>query len=216
MSTQSRTKGQTEFVMLSGGPDSTTLLNEVIRSNLLKEVETRALFINFGQPYLYNELVAARSVAASLKVQLDEINVAGLSHAFMGVGEFGYIILRNVVEATYGIALAYARRHEATGLYHANIKEDVDDLPWLPRFFVRLSELGVSIGEGEQVIVHSPYLTVPKSEVFERASEMGVNLESTWSCLRAGLKHCGECRACKRRQMAFTSANISDTTSYLK
>jgi hypothetical protein len=60
-------------------------------------------------------------------------------------------LLRNIVEATYGIATSFARLYGATILYHANIKEDVIDLPWLPDFFKNLSLLTESVKEGVKI-----------------------------------------------------------------
>ncbi len=189
-----------QYIVLSGGPDSTTLLNEVIRNNVPKGIPTEGIFINFGQPYLYNELTSVREVAKNSHVKLNEIIVPGLSHAFVGSGEFGYIIFRNVIEASYGIAASYARYHNGEVLYHANIKEDVDDLPWMPAFFEKFNAMINSIEDKAPLEIKSPYLHVPKAEVFERADEMGVDLGSTWSCLRSGEHHCGECRSCMRRK----------------
>lgn len=203
-----------QFVVISGGPDSATLLNEVIRHNVPQGKPTEAIFINFGQPYLLQELLSARRVAELAKVPLNEIVVPGLSHAFLGQGEFGYIIFRNVIEASYGIAASYARYHNGEVLYHANIQEDVDDLPWLPNFFEKFAQMQAAIEDGPQLTISSPYLAVPKAEVFEHADEMSVSLSETWRCLRAGHKHCGECRSCKRRQQAFINAGMRDETEY--
>jgi 7-cyano-7-deazaguanine synthase len=40
-------------------------------------------------------------------------------------------------------------------------------------------------------------------------------LNNTWSCLKNEQHHCGQCRACKRRQEAFKYAGIKDNTIYL-
>jgi len=205
-----------QFCVISGGPDSTTLLNEVLRHNVPQSISTEAIFINFGQPYLLQELTSARRVAEIAKVRLNEIVIPGLSHAFIGDGEFGYVIFRNIIEASYGIAASFARYHGGEALYHANIKEDVDDLPWMPGFFVRFSDMVNSINDVGHLKIRSPYLTVPKAEVFERADEMNVDLTSTWSCLKPGEIHCGECRSCKRRREAFLLAQMKDETKYSK
>lgn len=203
-----------QFVVISGGPDSKTLLNEVLRQNVPQNIPTEAIFINFGQPYLLQELTSARKIAAERQVKLNEIVVPGLSHAFIGAGEFGYIIFRNIIEASYGIAASYARYHGGETLYHANLKEDVDDLPWMPEFFARFSDMVNSIQDVGSLDIRSPYLSVPKAEVFEHADEMGVGLSETWSCLRPGKIHCGECRSCRRRKQAFKNAGMKDDTQY--
>lgn len=214
MSNQEAPKPQ--LVVISGGPDSKTLLNEVLRQNVPQGISTEALFINFGQPYLLQELLSARNVAAERKIKLHEVLVPGLSHAFIGAGEFGYIIFRNVIEASYGIAASFARYHGMDTLYHANIKEDVDDLPWLPDFFTKFGDMVNAIKDPSkgELTIQSPYLAVPKGEVFERALEMNVDLSSSWSCLRSGEVHCGECRSCLRRKAAFQMAGVKDETRY--
>lgn len=214
--TEETLKPKPQFVVISGGPDSKTLLNEVLRTNVPQNIPTEAIYINFGQPYLVQELTSARKAAADWDIKLHEIVVPGLSHAFIGAGEFGYIIFRNVIEASYGIAASFARYHGGEALYHANIKEDVDDLPWMPEFFMRFGEMVNAIQDVGKLEIRSPYLTVPKSEVFERAVEMNVDLPSTWSCLRSGHVHCGECRSCVRRKLAFQAAGLKDETVYAK
>src|SRR3989442_10547035 len=41
-----------------------------------------------------------------------------------------------------------------------------------------------------------------------------LDLSKTWSCYKAGMKHCGECEACEIRKNAFTFAKASDPTEY--
>ena len=101
-------------------------------------------------------------------------------------------------------------------LNHANLKEGVDDLPWMPEFFARFSDMVNSIQDVGSLDIRSPYLSVPKAEVFEHADEMGVGLSETWSCLRPGKIHCGECRSCRRRKQAFKNAGMKDDTQYEK
>ena len=44
----------------------------------------------------------------------------------------------------------------------------------------------------------APFLTMTKTEVFKLGAAMGVPYDLTWSCLRAGAFHCGQCTACQR------------------
>jgi len=202
------------YSLLSGGPDSTTLAYD-IKKNINPNVI--CLFINFGQTFLDRELLAARRIAQGLDVSLEEVNIAGLRHAMIGLGEDGGpIIFRGVIEGTYGIASAYARHHGAQALYHANIAEDVDDIPGLDRFFSALQKaVNILPGAGD-FRIESPYINIRKKDVIIKAKELGVPLELTWSCLRPTEIHCGECRSCRRRKEAFQKAGIADPTKYLK
>lgn len=198
-----------EYVLLSGGPDSSTLVHELSRSR-----EITCLYINFGQPYLERELASARMITKRLKIPLEEIIVPSIGHYFVGLGEYGHVILREIIEISYGMASAYARFHGGKVLYHANIAEDVDDIPGLAEFFPTLQHAINLMPGGQDFRIESPYILVRKAEVFERACELNVPLDLTWSCLRPGETHCGTCRSCRRRMQAFSGADIPDITQY--
>ncbi len=203
--------------MLSGGPDSSVLLSELIRRYYRRSV-VEAIFINFGQPYMAQELLSARNIANVCKVRLNEISVAGISQAFVGKGEVGvgYPILRNLINGMYGLASDYARFRNAKELHHANIKEDVINLPWMTEFFAALDQT-VGVSAEQDLNVKSEYLAVPKAEVIMRGSEMiGDKLGETFSCLTTSAvgKHCGKCRSCRNRRKAFLASQTEDTTVY--
>ena len=54
----------------------------------------------------------------------------------------------------------------------------------------------------------APFLTTTKIEVFKLGAAMGVPYDLTWSCLRAGDLHCGQCTACRARRHAFADAGL--------
>lgn len=208
------------LTMLSGGPDSTVLLNELIRRYYGQAV-VEAIFINFGQPYLAQEILSARNVANLSKVRLNEINVSGISQAFVGKGEtgVGYPILRNLIHGMYGLASDYARYRQARELHHANIREDVINLPWLNSFFSALHATGqvASLRSSVQLEINSEYLNISKEEVIVRGVEMiGDKVAETFSCLTSSSvgKHCGKCRSCRNRRKAFIAADVKDKTVY--
>ena len=60
----------------------------------------------------------------------------------------------------------------------------------------------------------APFLTMTKTEVFKLGAAMGVPYDLTWSCLRAGALHCGQCTACRARRRAFADAGLVDPTRY--
>jgi 7-cyano-7-deazaguanine synthase len=49
-----------------------------------------------------------------------------------------------------------------------------------------------------------------KAEVVALAREIGVPLQLTWSCHRAGTKHCWKCDGCVGRTEAFAAAGVQD------
>ena len=55
-----------------------------------------------------------------------------------------------------------------------------------------------------------PLKDMAKPEVVALAARMGVPLELTWSCHRAGELHCWKCDGCKLRIEAFEAAGVGD------
>lgn len=205
--------------MLSGGPDSTVLLSELVRNHYQRAI-VEAVFINFGQPYMSQELISARKMAALNRTRLNEVMVPGISHAFVGKGEkgVGYPILRNLINSMYGLVSDYARYRGADEIHHANIKEDVVNLPWLQNFFEAFTEtVRVSSSNEKITSVKSEYLSHEKAEVIMMGSELiGEKIAETFSCLTNGIggHHCGKCRSCRNRRKAFMAAQVEDATEY--
>lgn len=60
--------------------------------------------------------------------------------------------------------------------------------------------------------IYAPFLHKSKADIAYKALELGVPLESTWSCYKGGEKHCGKCGTCVERLEAIDEA----TGAYLK
>jgi 7-cyano-7-deazaguanine synthase len=60
-----------------------------------------------------------------------------------------------------------------------------------------------------------PVSKLTKAEIAKLSLELKVPVEASWSCLKDGLFHCGECEQCKIRKAAFKDAGIEDPTTYL-
>jgi len=55
-----------------------------------------------------------------------------------------------------------------------------------------------------------PLRDMGKAEVITLAKEIGVPLELTWSCYKAGSSHCWRCDGCRKREAAFRAAGVPD------
>lgn len=211
------------LVFLSGGPDSQMVLDQTTRSNVQRGEPTTTVHIDFGQPAQNGEQKGVDKIVATLSQQLGDtgygslfrhidISIPHIQKAFAGMGEFGYAILRNIIEASYFMGLDIARILRAKEVVHANLLEDVVDLPWLKDFFNGLDAFAKEKRKGA---VASPVIDTPKATLFAMADDLLVDLGTSHSCLKGGEEHCGACRACIRRQQAFQGAEVPDTTKYL-
>lgn len=82
------------------------------------------------------------------------------------------------------------------------------------RYKEKFEEL-VSFTTGRSVVLETPFLDFFKSDILRMGADLGFPFDRTWSCSNGSLeRHCGECRQCVKRKIAFQQAGISDPTEY--
>ena len=217
-------------VLLSGGLDSTTTLALALAEGR----ECFALTIRYGQTHA-REAEAAVQVAEDLGVARHvclDIDLAAFGgSALVGDGEIPrgrdasdigegipptYVPARNTVFLS--LALAWAETLDADEIWiGANVVDYSgypDCRPAFLRAFEETARQGTRRGvEGDRPVrVRAPLVEMSKSEIVERAVELGVDLSHTWSCYvptGAG-RPCGECDSCRIRAQGFREAGLTD------
>jgi 7-cyano-7-deazaguanine synthase len=114
----------------------------------------------------------------------------------------------------YSLAAAYAEEKRAVriiGGHNADDRRLFDDTS--DEFFASLQRAITSSSprlrrRGLKIL--RPLKDKSKSEVVALAAGIGVPLELTWSCHRAGQEHCWRCDGCRRRAEAFRAAGVLD------
>ncbi|KXZ57441.1 7-cyano-7-deazaguanine synthase [Brevibacterium ravenspurgense] len=210
--------------MYSGGPDSTTLLFDLIEQG----IEVDALFLNFDE----KGGDFARSVAAKFAGQIafHEYDIAPFMRNFYGLPQpmlmrkaqgFGMCLEEDPYVQPFGSAIAltlaasWAVKHGSRDVYYAVHDGDSHFQDNNRSYFELLSDLTRSC-EGEQYEINfqTPYLGMTKAEVISRGEMLGVDFEQTWSCAHTEDIHCGECPPCIDRRMAFRLAEVVDPVQY--
>ena len=123
-----------------------------------------------------------------------------------------YIPMKNAVY--YSLAAAYAEEKGADciiGGQNADDKRLFEDTS--EEFFASLQKTFTASSPrlrqwGLKVL--RPLKDKTKPEVVALAAGLGVPLELTWSCHRAGEEHCWKCEGCKGRLEAFHAAGVAD------
>lgn len=222
-------------VLLSGGIDSTTTLAIAIA----EDCEAYALSFDYGQRHQM-EIEAARRVANSLgakehRVAKIDLRVFGGSALTDNVDvpkrrseieiaheiPVTYVPARNTIFLAY--ALAWAEVIPASDIFLGVNAIDYSGYPdCRPEFieaFETMANLGTKAGiEGAHFRIHTPLITLSKSEIIGKASELGVDLSLTHSCYDPtpeGLA-CGECDSCLLRLKGFREAGLKDPIRYVK
>ena len=220
-------------VLLSGGIDSTTTLAIAIAEGY----EAYALSFDYGQRHQI-EIEAARRVANSLgakehrvaKIDLrifggsaltDNVDVpkqrseAEIAHGI----PVTYVPARNTIFLAYALAWAevISANHIFLGVNAIDYSGYPDCRPEFVQAFQTLANVGTKAGiEGARLHIHTPLITLSKSEIIGKASELGVDLSLTHSCYDPspeGLA-CGHCDSCLLRLKGFREAKIEDPIRY--
>jgi 7-cyano-7-deazaguanine synthase len=199
------------ILLLSGGIESTTLLAELAHAG----EPVQALFLDYGQRGATEERRAAEAHCARLGVELVTLDLARIGATFRrGQERKSHVPLphRNLVALSLG--LSYATNLGAKRLYLAANAEDTREYPASSHAF--LAQFRLICGLLGDVELRAPYLDLPKAGVIRRGVELGVDYDTTYSCLLGYPMHCGRCPQCLKRRDAFRAAGVEEPAGFYR
>lgn len=222
-------QGKKAVVLLSGGLDSTTAL-AVAQS---EGYDCYALSVRYGQCHDV-ELDAASKIAQTFKVAEHRIFDIDLS-AFKGsaltddavmVPDYPtegipvtYVPARNTIFLS--VALAWAEVLRACDIFIGVNAVDYSGYPDCRLEYIKayqsMANLATKVAvEGQKLTIHTPLVSLSKSEIIRLGSGLGVDYALTVSCYSADRQGhaCGRCDACRFRKQGFIEAGIADPTVY--
>lgn len=204
------------IVLLSGGMDSAYCLHW----SLKRSERTWAVFVDYGQRNLDQELLAARRIAAKAEVPLSLYQMRINWNATLcatsrplrtGTDEDGisnaFVPGRNLHLLT--IAAARTREVDANELVIGCCENDASAFPDCRPDFLRAASSVLGLAYAKPIRVLAPLVKMSKSEMLKAArSDLPTwdAVQDSWSCYtpaRSGAP-CGECDACLHRNRAFT------------
>lgn len=216
-------------VLLSGGLDSTTTVAIAISEGY----EVYAISFNYGQRHLV-ELEAAGRVANSLRarkhlivdVDLRSIGASALTadrevpkgrsvDEMSGEIPATYVPARNTVFLALALAWAEAigARHLFIGVNALDYSGYPDCRPEYIEAFATVANLGTKAGvEGRSFEIHTPLISMTKSQIIQKGLELGVDYSLTHSCYdpAGDGRPCGQCDSCLLREKGFRDAGVRD------
>jgi 7-cyano-7-deazaguanine synthase len=201
----------TAILLASGGVESTTLLHQLARAG----EQIQALFIDYAQRAAPLERRAAEGHCEPLGVELVALDLARVGAAFRrGQDRKAHVPLphRNLVALSLG--LSYATNLGATKLYLAVNHGDTLDYPSASHAF--LAQFRLICGLLGGVELRTPYVSLGKSELVRRGVELGVDYDTTYSCLLGHPVHCGRCPQCQKRRTAFREAGVGERSDFYR
>lgn len=233
-----------QFVLLSGGLDSTTVLYHAIKNpprfmlGAKQREQVEAVSIDYGQRHSV-EMRRAQHISLNLGIKHTILKMPDLLAGSMltsdaAIPELSYAELPVGISPTYvpfrnglmiSMLAAYAQKwvmedddpesRRATIYIGAHSEDAANDAyPDCSPPFLRAMMNAVSVGTYETVSLEAPLMGLEKAQVVEMGALLGVPFGDTWSCYKGETLHCGKCPTCRARKAAFELAGIDDPTQY--
>jgi len=211
-------------VIYSGGMDSFTLLNKVVKQGY----DVYALTFNYGQKHV-KEVEVAATVCEQFGVphkilDISPINQLMQSSSLVGseaVPEGHYeaenmksTVVPNRNMILLSLAIGYAVDIKAGKVYYGAHSGDHAIYPDCRPEFVHAMNAVAGIANYEHVSIETPYLNSTKGEILKDGLSMGLNYTHTWTCYNGRAKACGKCGACVERLEAFEENGAADPVAY--
>lgn len=215
---------QKAVVIYSGGMDSFTLLNKIVKEGY----DVYALTFNYGQKQI-KEVAVASTVCKQLGVahkvlDISPINELMQSSSLIGdeaVPEGHYesesmksTVVPNRNMILLSLAIGYAVDIKASKVYYGAHAGDHAIYPDCRPEFVHAMNAVAGIANYEHVSIETPYLNSTKGEILTDGINMGLTYENTWTCYNGREKACGKCGACNERLEAFADNKTTDPLQY--
>lgn len=203
-----------QIVLLSGGVESSTVLRHVHSTHPDNVIP---LFFDYGQRARESERRASRAQCKQLSLGEDALVEADLSP----VGEMlrarqverRHVPLFHRNAVLLSVAASLAAQEGATGVW---IAVSADDASWYPsaspEFVRRMGAVLQALDAGLQL--HAPLVRMRKADVVRWGTRLGVEWESTWSCMLRYDRHCGRCVQCKARRTAFAECGVVEMDGF--
>lgn len=211
------------LIIVSGGMDSITLLNE------FKDEIALAVTFDYGSNHAKKEIPMAKLHCERLGIKHIIIPLAFVHDYFKSsllegadaIPEGHYAaenMKSTVVPFRNGIMLAIACGiAESNGLKKVMIANHAGDHAIYPDCrteFIKAMSEAMELGTYEGISIVAPYSDITKTDIARHGKEIGLNYAETWSCYKGGEKHCGKCGTCVERKEALHDAGIDDPTEY--
>jgi 7-cyano-7-deazaguanine synthase len=114
------------------------------------------------------------------------------------------------------VAVSWAEALGAGAIYIGAVAEDSSGYPDCRPEYYRVFQELIRVGTRPETHIEivTPVITLKKSEIIRRGSELGAPLHLTWSCYQSEETACGACDSCQLRLRAFAEAGLADPVPY--
>lgn len=216
-------------VLISGGMDS-ALCAGIAHS---EGYEIAALHLNYGQrtekrEFLsFNQICEHYNAIARLVVDVkyfSQIGGSSLTDNSIDIPPANfdkdsipntYVPFRNA--NILCIAASWAEVIGAEAIFIGAVEDDSSGYPDCRASFFEAMENAIQLGTKPEtnIKIVTPIINLSKMQIVQKAIEIGVPLNYTWSCYQNDDKACGHCESCKLRLKGFSQAGFEDPIEYV-
>jgi 7-cyano-7-deazaguanine synthase len=214
--------------IVSGGMDSALSTKMAIDEGY----EIVALHFNYNQRTEQKELESYRkiikeyNISHSYEIDLpffSQIGASALTDHTIDVPTGGledgvpitYVPFRNGIFLS--IAASLAEKHQASAIYIGVVQEDSSGYPDCRDSYIQAMQKAINLGTKDEthIEIKMPLVHMSKASIVQKAIELDVPLQYTWSCYQNEDKACGVCDSCRLRLKGFEQAGAKDPIEYI-
>ncbi len=217
-------------VLLSGGMDS------CVSAAIASQTHRLALLhASYGQRTerrerrSFDEIADFYGVCERLLVRFDafaQIGGSALTDGRITVPESGEALAPHAgIPVTYvpfrnahflSAATSWAEVIGASAIFIGAVAEDSSGYPDCRPEYYRAFQALIRAGTRPEthIEIEAPVISLKKSEIIRRGTELGAPLKLTWSCYQFEDEACGACDSCRLRLRAFEEAGLRDPIAY--
>ena len=125
-----------------------------------------------------------------------------------------YVPFRNGIFLS--MAAAIAEKEHAEVISIGVVEEDSSGYPDCRKSYIKSMQESINLGTKDEtnITIHMPLVELKKSQIVQKAIELEVPLQYTWSCYKNEEKACGVCDSCRLRLRGFELAGVKDPIIY--
>ena len=183
---QKAIKRVSAIVLLSGGIDSAACVNYY----LSQQVDTKGLFVDYGQPPTKREKQSAKQVAAYFNIKLDTLQLNLPNYIQNGeiMGRNGLLILSALISNPNHVGIISLGIHSGSPYYDCS-----------ESFVKDMNKILEGYANG-RITLDTPFLKWNKKMIYEYCMKNNVPTNLTYSCENSGEEPCGRCMSCLDRR----------------
>ncbi|MBU0720599.1 7-cyano-7-deazaguanine synthase QueC [bacterium] len=224
---KNNTENKKAVCVMSGGMDST------LSAYMMKKegYELIGVHFNYDQRTMKKELECFHKICKDLGVlnkyvlDLDffkQLGASALTDKSIEVPTKGieegvpvtYVPFRNGIFLS--MVAAIAEKEGAQRICIGVVEEDSSGYPDCREAYIKSMQESINLGTKDETCIEitMPLVHLKKSQIVQKALELNVPLELTWSCYKNEDSACGVCDSCRLRLNGFKLAGVQDPIKY--